>query len=374
MKGNVRRSRTNYFDAMVAIVAVAILGLGCARFIPSAPVVSEANSANSNSANSNSNSASAPSFDSGKYAALLEKRKELAKMSPPVKLDPTAMIKGKVVIAAENLENFSDTDKLDDGFADYRLAKSIDEIGTVIQVVCSKGRQTAIYVGNNDEKVRGFASDCQVRVIDNSQPAVIAQKSFSNSKPPEVIRSIAADTNDEYMMPRPLGDIVAYINSFPVDKEIPTDVLLSEKELLRIPVKTELDPNRRISGKVMIATRKLSGEISPFNYQLFSYSSNYPNYGFNYDQVTTRSSDLNTLIRIMCVKGDRIGKVENTTQFSNKCDVSIVDYKSLTVFAQKSVENKTLSQTARKSDSPLDWVVEMPEKDIGEYIASIPRS
>jgi hypothetical protein len=175
-------------------------------------------------------------------------------------------------------------------------------------------------------------------------------------------------------MPRPLGDMVAYVNEFPIDKEIPTDITLSEKELLRLPVKAELDASRRIDGKVMIATRKLYGEVSPFNYQLFGFTANYPNYGFNYDQVTTRSADLKTLIRILCRTGDRIGKVENTTQFSNKCEVSIVDYRSLTVFAQKTIENKTLSQTARKEDFPLDWVVEMPEKEIGEYLGSIPRS
>jgi hypothetical protein len=179
MSKSVCNPRTNLFEAMVSVLAVLTLGIGCARFIPSAPVASETNTATSNSTNSISTNSSGPSFDSSKYSELLEKRKELAKISPPVKLDPAATIKGKVVIAAENLENYSDADNLDDGFADYRMAKSLDEVGTVIQVVCKKGRQTAVYVGKNNEKVKGFASDCQVKVIDYAQPAVIAQKSFS---------------------------------------------------------------------------------------------------------------------------------------------------------------------------------------------------
>lgn len=365
-------SCTDYFSSMVAVAAIFIIGSACGRFMPAGPGASEQNTGDLNT--NASNGTSAPKFDSEKYAELLEKKKDLVKLSPPIKLDRDAAIKGKVIIVDENLEKIGDYDKLDDGFADYRKARSIEELGTVIQVLCVKGRPTAVYEGKYNKRVKGFASNCKVSIIDYSQPAVVAQKSFSNSKPPEVISAIEADANDEYLMPRPLGDIVAYINEFPVDKEIPTDSVLSEKELLRIPLKMGLDPNRPIKGKVMIATRTVYGEISPFNYQLSTFSANYPDYGFKSDQTTTRSSDLTTLIKIVCGKGERIGKIENTTEFSNKCVVSLVDYRSSTVFAQKTFENKTLNPEVRKEDYPLDWVIKMPEQDITDYLSSFPRS
>lgn len=362
---------SNSTGAVIAVTVALFTVVGCGRFIPSQSGSSDlnSNSAVSNTANTNSPS----SFDSGKYGELLSKRSELAKLTPPVKLEPNAAIKGKVIVVSSNLEKIGDEDKLDNGFADYRLAKSIDEVGTVIQVLCSKGRPTATYVGKFNKRVKGFASECKVSIIDYKSPTVIAQKNFSNTKPPEVIASIEADTKDEYMMPRPYGAIVDYIDSFQVDKEIQNDGLLSEKELLRLPVKTALDPAAAIKGKIMIAQRTPSGEIGPL-YMSTAFANNSSFYEINYEKLTTRSSELAAFVKIACAPGARIGKVGNTTEFANKCDVSIVDYKTMTVLAQKTFENKTLDQDARKEDYPLDWVVKFPEKEIGEYLKGFPMS
>ncbi len=295
-------------------------------------------------------------------------------MAAPVKLDPKAVIKGKVFIAGDNLASFSDDDKMMYGFADYRKAMSLDEIGTLIQVTCTKGRPLGLYVDKYDKKIKGFASECKVSILDYQAPAVIAQKSFSNAKAPQVIKSIEADLNDEYLMPRPLGDMCSYINSFQVDKEIPTPNILSEKELLRVPVKVELNPSAAIKGKTMVVQRDDRGEIGPFNYMLTTFSSNGTAYGFAGDKLTYQPTELETIIKIDCAKGGPIGKVQNTSEFSSKCEVSLIDYKTLTVFAQKTFENKTLDQEVRKESYPLDWAIDIPKQEIESYLKSFPVS
>ncbi len=340
--------------------------VSCGRFMPGSRTsdTSDTNAVNTAVPSS-------PSFDSDKYSELLSKREEFAKLSVPVKLDAKAVFKGKIFIATNNLEKFSDYDLLDNGIADYRMAKSEEELETLIQVNCAKGAYVATYEGKYDRKVKGFAVNCTVSIVDHKTQATVARKSFSNSRPPGVISSIDPDPNDEYLMPRPLGDIARYINSFSVDKEIPTPNVLSEKELLRLSVKEALTESVAIKGKVMFAQKKDQGDINPYRDNTM-YSGLGLSYGFGHQRLTSRPDELETLITIVCEKGKKIGKVGNTTQFSNKCEVSLIDYRSLTVFARKSIENTDLYENARKEDYPLDWIVGIPEQAITDYLASLP--
>lgn len=320
--------------------------------------------------NSNSGGAS-PGFDLVKYSELLGKREELAKANMPTKLDPKAVIKGKVFVATHNLEKPSHYSQLENGFADYRMAKSLEELGTLIQVNCSKGRYVATYVGKSDRKVRGFAVDCKVSLVDHPAGVTLAQKSFSNSRPPEVITSIEASVNDEYLMPRPLGDISRYIDSFAFDKEIATPNILSEKELLRLPFKPTPGSTAAIKGKAMIAQRTDEGDINPF-FSNTNYSGSGLSYGLSYERLSSRPNEVETVIKIVCSKGNQIGKVGNTTEYSNRCLVSVIDYRSSTVLTEKQFENKTVNPNARQEDSPLNWIVSLPKEDIEAFIRSLP--
>ena len=356
---------------LVSILSAVFLVSGCGLFMRafSGPA-SSANSAElpANTANS---SPAGPSFDSAKYSELLSKREELANKSFPPRLDPEAVIKGKVFVATSNLENFSDSDKFDKQFADYRLAKSLDEVGTVIQIKCSKGRYVTTYVGKNNESVKGFAVDCKVSLVDHTTGVTIAQKNFSNSKPPEVIRSIEANADDEYLMPRPLGEISRYIYSFAVDKEIATPNILSEKELLRLPVRAASGMTAAIKGKAIIAQRSDEGEITPFSSNT-NYSGLGLSYGLTYERLSSRPDEVETVIKIVCSKGNQIGKVGNTTEYSNRCLVSVIDYRTSTVLAEKQSENKAVNPNARQEDFPLQWIVGMPKEEIETYIRSLP--
>lgn len=356
----------------VAGILVALLfvtGCGALMKVVSGPASQNAPSATQG--NSNETNSSTPSFDSAAYRELLGKKEELAKASKPVKLDPNAVIKGKVFVATNNLAKSSDYSHLERGIADYRMAKGLDEIGTLIQVNCLKGRYVATYVGKYDKKVKGFAVDCKVSLVDQAAGVTIAQKTFSNAKPPEVITSIEADVNDEYLMPRPLGDIAKYIDSFAVDKEIASPNILSEKELLRLPTKPATGMTAAIKGKAMVAQKSDEGDITPFASNT-NYSGLGLSYGLPYDRLSGQPGEVETVIKVVCGKGDQIGRTGNTTQFSNRCVVSLIDYKSSSLIAEKTFENRTVNPDARQEDFPLQWIVQAPASDIESYIRSLP--
>lgn len=60
------------------------------------------------------------------------------------------------------------------------MTESIAQAGTVIKVVCQKGKQISFYVTKDAEKRKlpAYAVECTVSIIDQSIPAIIAQKNF----------------------------------------------------------------------------------------------------------------------------------------------------------------------------------------------------
>jgi hypothetical protein len=322
--------------------------------------------ANTNSADTpNTNSTSSrPVRDEAKYKELSDKKDELAKLAPPLKLDPKARIKGKVLLVGNlNYKNGHG----DEGISSLRKAESLEELETLIQVVCSKGK----FLTNYEKGVKGYASDCKVSLIDYRAPAVIAQKNFSNSEREEVIRE--SDVRDnEYVAPQPIGDIRSYIDSLQVDQVMPMGILLDEKELLRVAAAVNLNPNATMKGKIKIVDKYEEGEIH--GWLPYTKMSNVEMYGLPSQKFTYNPEELETLIRVICSKGSLIGKVGNRTEYSNKCEVSLIDYKSLTVFAQQTFENKELEPNATQGSLPVNWVVKRPKQEIEDYLKRFPTS
>jgi hypothetical protein len=319
---------------------------------------------NTNSANAaNTNSASTrPPRDEAKYKELWDKQAELAKLTPPLKLDPKAMIKGKVLVVG-NLN--TKHGHVDDGISSLRKAESLEELETLIQVDCSKGR----FLSNYEKGVKGYASVCKVSLIDYRTPAVIAQKTFTNTEREEVIRELDVRDN-EYVAPHPVGDIRSYIDSFQVNKVMPMGILLDEKELLKLATTLSLNPSATLKGKIKVVDKYEDGSI--YNYLIYNKTSSIEMYGLPSSKFTHTPEELETLVRVICSRGSIIGKVGNLTQYSNRCEVSLIDYKTLTVFANKIVENKNLNQNVYSGGLPGAWVVERPKQEIEDYLKNFP--
>jgi hypothetical protein len=319
---------------------------------------------NTNSANAaNTNSASTrPPRDEAKYKELLDKESELAKLTPPLKLDPKAMIKGKVLVVG-NLN--TKHGRVDDGISSLRKAESLEELETLIQVDCSKGR----FLSNYEKGVKGYASVCKVSLIDYRTPAVIAQKTFTNTEREEVIRELDVRDN-EYVAPHPVGDIRNYIDSFQVNKVMPMGILLDEKELLKLATTLNLNPSATLKGKIKVVDKYEDGSL--YSWLPYNKTSSIEMYGLPSSKFTHTPEELETLVRVICSRGSMIGKVGNLTQYSNKCEVSLIDYKTLTVFANKIVENKNLDKNVSSSGLPGAWVVERPKQEIEDYLKNFP--
>ena len=346
---------------LLGIVATALFFSASCKNNGMSDGAANANTSSTSTPNTNSTNSS-PTRDEGKYKELLDKTDELAKLAPPLKLDPKARIKGKVLLVG----NFNyKHGHVDEGISSLRKAESLEELETLIQVVCSKGK----FLANYEKGVKGYASDCKLSLVDYRAPAVIAQKNFSNTEREEVIRE--SDVRDnEYVAPQPVGDIRSYIDSLQVDKVMPMGKLLDEKELLRVATVVNLNPNATMKGKIKVVDKYEEGEIH--GWLPYTKLSNIETYGLPSQKFTYNPEELETLIRVVCTKGSPIGKAGNWTEYSNKCEVSLIDYKSLSVFAQKTFENKELEPNVTEGSLPVNWVVKRPKQEIEGYLKSFP--
>ena len=124
-----RLFKTDSLAAIAAVLFLIVVGIACRNGARSdVNLNANSNSVNSNSAPSNS------SAGGDAYKKLLDKKAELIKFSPPVKLDSKPTIKGKVLVVTDKLES-KYTDLLDNSFSRDRQAFSLEELETVVRVV-----------------------------------------------------------------------------------------------------------------------------------------------------------------------------------------------------------------------------------------------
>lgn len=355
------------------IASASLLAASCMKAgTDTVAVNSGTSAAAANTANANATNASS-SFDSGKYKELLDKAAELAKLDLPVKLDPKAAIKGRVFFV-ESVEARSRYADYDQGISDDRKAKSLEELETVIRINCSKGKFLGEYAKRYSTSslgttpVKAYGVNCQVSLIDYPARVVVAQKSFSNNEGGESLteRSVGG----EHVNPPPVGEINSYLDGFRVDKVLPAMSRPDEKELVRLPTTVDLKPDAAVSGKIKIVQKLERGDLDS---NQFSFIEGSDNFGFPHERIAQKPEELETVFRIVCVRGSLIGKVEKTTQYSSRCEVSLIDYKTLSVLAQKTIENRTPEETgAARSSESSRWVVGPPKQEIEGYLKSFP--
>jgi hypothetical protein len=159
------------------------------------------------------------------YKALKDKAKELATLSPPVKLDPKAKIKGKVTLVEKtDYDTFSvkgfnyigddfEQSELDDyGLRKERLAGKSEEIDTLIQVICDKGKQIGKYNVTDGRTLPAYAVNCKVSVVDYKTPSIVAQRNFTGRDLADNI-TVYKSTTDVTAL-APTDEIKKYIKNF----------------------------------------------------------------------------------------------------------------------------------------------------------------
>lgn len=146
---------------------------------------------------------------------------KIAAISPPVKLAPAPYLKGKTVVVS--IEESSKVLKTNYYFPDStRQAYLMEEVGSIVRVECGKGSKIGEYLlKETNTKIPAFSSVCKVTIIDNTIPAVIAQKTFTNSTMVEY-NFVKTDKNGElskydkeYVAPKPTDEMNKYVEKLP---------------------------------------------------------------------------------------------------------------------------------------------------------------
>ena len=164
---------------------------------------------------------------------LLVKAEEYANLSYPVKEEKAPSIKGKVAIVSNiygqvghykwrgyeiqgykswsGAEDASYTDMY--GFNQSDLATSPEEVKTLIQIKCDKGKQLGQLEGIGTSYVYPYyASVCKVSVMNMDAQKVIASKTFENAAPQKTTSNVAEPEkpNTDYIL-KPSDEIKDYL-------------------------------------------------------------------------------------------------------------------------------------------------------------------
>ncbi len=147
---------------------------------------------------------------------------KIAAISPPVKLASAPYLKGKTVVYS--IGQYSSGISTNEFITDTsRQANLMSEVGSIVKVECEKGSGIGEYIiKETGTKIPAFSSVCKVSIIDNTVPAVIAQKTFTNSNILDYTvvetdkRGNVSNRDKEYTPPRPVREIAEFLKKLPV--------------------------------------------------------------------------------------------------------------------------------------------------------------
>jgi hypothetical protein len=378
------------------LILLSIIGLFAFYFISnkSSNVVNVSNTSNSNT------KISSPTPTD--FKAMKEKADDFAKFSPTLKLDSKAKLKGKIAVVESDKNGASmygfnyDFTKIEEymsyGLKPEMIAKTPEEVDSLVQISCKKGRMLGRYEGN----IVGYGNDCKVSLIDYRNKTIFAQKSIANNKAEKSVSSVY--DGGDYIMPMPTSEISDYITKFVPEKIEVTATDASSlpsledtkefgryagEKLGQLNFPTKLDDNAKIKGKItLIQTENsssligidLDGKMNPPLPSSIILTKE--SVGFSDEQLATKTSEIDTLIQVNCKAGSVITKIKGIAVSSDVCTVNIIDYKAFAVVAQKTFESKKIDNNRYSDPSIYDDkkdIVEFPRAEIEEYIKQFPK-
>lgn len=148
---------------------------------------------------------------------------------------------------------------------------------------------------------------------------------------------------------------------------------------------TSLDATRKITGKIAIVNRKYAFTdeyyvelFSPF-FDKFASDDDLRSWGISKADVATNPDEIDTLVRITCKKGKKIGtfrspdKTRTVPGYGMDCGVEVIDNRSAVVFAKSSFSNNEMPASATINGDDKDYTVLQPYQEIHSYIKKFPR-
>jgi hypothetical protein len=152
--------------------------------------------------------------------------KEMFDTLPPVKLATKPYLKEKVLVLNRDATK-SEQPASVGNTTDYHLTDSnrhallADDIGSIVRVDCKRGKRVGTYSTGEGDSIPAYGSTCEVIIVDNTVPAVIAKKIFANEDMAD-IEFVDADKKGkvpfkEYVLPKPIGEIKDFIKALPTN-------------------------------------------------------------------------------------------------------------------------------------------------------------
>ena len=146
---------------------------------------------------------------------------ELGKFTAPTRLDPKAVVRGKVAIiegeegryTLEGFEysQFDEQELREYGLTKEDLALRVEEIDTLVQTNCDKGRRISSYRTSDGRSIPAYALECETLVFDYKSPTVIARKKFHSE---DFVDSLnLSSTTADVTAIRPTEQVQRYIKS-----------------------------------------------------------------------------------------------------------------------------------------------------------------
>lgn len=178
----------------------------------------------SNTKSTDSNSAGATPTPTATPLSMVildfdSKREELGEFTAPTRLDSEAGVKGKVAIVegeegSYTLEGFDyynyDEEELEAyGLTKDDLALRVEEIDTLVQTNCNKGRRISSYTTSDGKSIPAYALECETLVFDYKAPAVIARKKFHSEDFVDSLK--VSKTTSDVTAIRPTEQVQSYI-------------------------------------------------------------------------------------------------------------------------------------------------------------------
>ncbi|MBV6495886.1 MAG: hypothetical protein JFAIHJKO_01000 [Pyrinomonadaceae bacterium] len=159
-------------------------------------------------------------------------------------------------------------------------------------------------------------------------------------------------------------------------------------ELGSLEAAVKLDPSAAIKGKTAIVVHWHDSIVDkPEDYRIEGYTQYFDGiakakvldpWGLTPETVPTTPSEIETLVRISCGKGDRIGTFPAERRapvpaYRRDCLVDIIDYKTKTVVSRETFFSSEIDPHTRVLPIDQEVVASPPYEDIKSYVKNFKR-
>lgn len=136
------------------------------------------------------------------------------------------------------------------------------------------------------------------------------------------------------------------------------------EELMNTQAAEKLDPAARISGKVAVVEIYPNMPVSLEGFHADGRVDQLSAFFFSPRRKAQSVEEIETLVKVNCRKGEAIAG-SSPTMHASQCDVSLIDFKTKTLFAKKRFENKSTFNGVSPSDPNL---ARTPSEEIKAYL------